>query len=156
MALWEQQTRQFYEKVPVIRYGDLFGLRAIRNTTKGFNEKTERIRFYNVWVENNSVRSRVPSLRRRPPRSDDGLPRPTAPDPHPGAGRGRHRRLPADPPDSRRPGQRHARPDATPAQIDATRQALGLDRPLHEQLFKFYARVLRGDLGSRTSSTARW
>jgi peptide/nickel transport system substrate-binding protein len=50
-ALWEQQTRQFYEKVPVIRYGDLFGLRAIRNTTKGFNEKTERVRFYNVWVE---------------------------------------------------------------------------------------------------------
>src|SRR5438046_7553621 len=38
-------------------------------------------------------------------------------------------------------------PVATPAQIDATRQALGLDRPLHEQLFKFYARVLRGDLG---------
>ncbi|HMB84933.1 MAG TPA: ABC transporter substrate-binding protein [Methylomirabilota bacterium] len=51
MALWEQQTRQFYEKVPVIRYGDLFGLRAIRNTTKGFNDKTERVRFYNVWVE---------------------------------------------------------------------------------------------------------
>jgi peptide/nickel transport system substrate-binding protein len=51
MAMWEQQTRQVYEKVPVIRYGDLFGLRAIRNTTKGFNEKTERIRFYNVWVE---------------------------------------------------------------------------------------------------------
>ena len=50
-ALWEQQTRQFYEKVPVIRYGDLFGLRAIRNTTKGFNDKTERVRFYNVWVE---------------------------------------------------------------------------------------------------------
>jgi len=35
MALWEQQTRQFYEKVPVIRYGDLFGLRAMRNTVKG-------------------------------------------------------------------------------------------------------------------------
>jgi len=51
LALWEQQTRQFYEKVPVIRYGDLFGLRAIRNTVKGFNEKTERIRFYNVWLE---------------------------------------------------------------------------------------------------------
>ncbi len=51
MALWEEQNRLFYEKVPVIRYGDLFGLRAIRNTTKGFNEKTERIRFYNVWVE---------------------------------------------------------------------------------------------------------
>ena len=38
-------------------------------------------------------------------------------------------------------------PDATPAQIQATRQALGLDRPLWEQLLKFYARVLRGDLG---------
>ncbi len=38
-------------------------------------------------------------------------------------------------------------PDATPAQIEATRQALGLDRPIHEQLLKFYARVLRGDLG---------
>src|SRR6266851_4008097 len=51
MALWEQQTRQFYEKVPVIRYGDLFGLRAMRNTVKGYNEKTERVRFYNVWLE---------------------------------------------------------------------------------------------------------
>ncbi len=38
-------------------------------------------------------------------------------------------------------------PDATPAQIEGTRQALGLDRPVHEQLFTFYARVLRGDLG---------
>src|SRR5499425_3098915 len=51
MALWEQQTRQFYEKVPVIRYGDLFGLRAARNTVKDLNEKTERVRFYNVWLE---------------------------------------------------------------------------------------------------------
>ena len=51
MALWEKQHRQFYEKVPVIRYGDLFGLRAARTTVKGFNEKTERIRFYNVWLE---------------------------------------------------------------------------------------------------------
>ena len=38
-------------------------------------------------------------------------------------------------------------PDATPAQIQAIRQSLGLDRPLYEQLFKFYGRVLRGDLG---------
>ena len=38
-------------------------------------------------------------------------------------------------------------PDATPAQIQGTRQALGLDRPLHEQLYTFYARILRGDLG---------
>ncbi len=50
-ALWVRQTRQFYEKVPVIRYGDLFGLRAARTTVKGFNEKTERIRFYNVWLD---------------------------------------------------------------------------------------------------------
>src|SRR5213596_1258874 len=51
MALWEMQTRQFYEKVPVIRYGDLFGLRTMRTSMKGFNEKTERIRFYNVWLD---------------------------------------------------------------------------------------------------------
>jgi peptide/nickel transport system permease protein len=38
-------------------------------------------------------------------------------------------------------------PDATPAQIEQTRQGLGLDRPLHEQLLLFYGRVLRGDLG---------
>ena len=38
-------------------------------------------------------------------------------------------------------------PDATAPQIDATRRAMGLDRPIHEQLFKFYVRVLRGDLG---------
>ena len=38
-------------------------------------------------------------------------------------------------------------PDATPAQIAATRAALGLDRPILDQLLTFYARVLRGDLG---------
>ena len=38
-------------------------------------------------------------------------------------------------------------PDASPSQIQATRAALGLDRPIHEQLFTFYGRVLRGDLG---------
>jgi peptide/nickel transport system permease protein len=38
-------------------------------------------------------------------------------------------------------------PDATPTQIEATRRAMGLERPLHEQLLIFYARVLRGDLG---------
>ena len=51
MTLWEQQTRLFYEKVPVIRYGDLFGLRAARNAVKGFDESNERLRFYNVWLE---------------------------------------------------------------------------------------------------------
>jgi peptide/nickel transport system permease protein len=38
-------------------------------------------------------------------------------------------------------------PDATPAMIDATREALGLNRPLHQQLLLFYSRILRGDLG---------
>jgi peptide/nickel transport system permease protein len=38
-------------------------------------------------------------------------------------------------------------PDATPAQIEGVRQALGLDRPLVDQLFLFYKRILRGDLG---------
>jgi peptide/nickel transport system permease protein len=38
-------------------------------------------------------------------------------------------------------------PDATTAQVEETRRALGLDRPLHEQLVLFYARVIRGDLG---------
>ncbi|HEV8674089.1 MAG TPA: ABC transporter permease [Methylomirabilota bacterium] len=52
-------------------------------------------------------------------------------------------------------------PDATIAQIDETRRALGLDRPIHEQLAKFYARILRGDLGrsyflDRPVTTALW
>jgi len=38
-------------------------------------------------------------------------------------------------------------PDASPEQIQATRAALGLDRPLHEQLYTFYRRVLTADLG---------
>ncbi len=50
-ALWEQMHKVFYEKAPVIRYGDLFGLRAASKKLKGFNEKTERIRFYNVSIE---------------------------------------------------------------------------------------------------------
>jgi peptide/nickel transport system permease protein len=38
-------------------------------------------------------------------------------------------------------------PDASPDQIQAVRQTLGLDRPIYQQLLKFYARVLHGDLG---------
>ncbi len=38
-------------------------------------------------------------------------------------------------------------PAATTEQIEATRRDLGLDRPLWEQLIKFYGRVLQGDLG---------
>jgi peptide/nickel transport system substrate-binding protein len=49
--LWVQMTKTFYEKVPVIRYGDLFGLRAMRKHVKGFNDKTERPRFWGVWLD---------------------------------------------------------------------------------------------------------
>jgi peptide/nickel transport system substrate-binding protein len=51
MALWEQQTRQFYEKVPVTGTVISSVSRAARSTVKDFNEKTERVRFYNVWLE---------------------------------------------------------------------------------------------------------
>jgi peptide/nickel transport system substrate-binding protein len=50
-AIWEQIHRVFYAKAPVIRYGDLFGMRAASKKLKGLNEKTERIRLYNVWLE---------------------------------------------------------------------------------------------------------
>ncbi len=50
-ALWEQQTKIFYDKVPVARYGDLFGLRAARKIVKGFDDKVERPRFWGVWIE---------------------------------------------------------------------------------------------------------
>ena len=38
-ALWEEVHRAFYERVPVIRYGDLFGLRAMQASVKGYNER---------------------------------------------------------------------------------------------------------------------
>jgi peptide/nickel transport system permease protein len=52
-------------------------------------------------------------------------------------------------------------PDATPSQIEETRKVLGLDRPIQEQLLKFYTRILRGDLGrsyflDRPVTTALW
>jgi ABC-type transport system substrate-binding protein len=50
-ALWEKQTKLFYEQAPSIRYGDIFGLRAVRTTVKNFNDKTERIRLFNVWLD---------------------------------------------------------------------------------------------------------
>ena len=52
-------------------------------------------------------------------------------------------------------------PDATTSQIEETRKAMGLDRPLHEQLLLFYTRILKGDLGhsyflDRPVTTALW
>jgi peptide/nickel transport system substrate-binding protein len=49
--LWVKQTRLFYEKVPVVRYGDLFGLRAAQKHVKGFDDELMRIRFHNVWLD---------------------------------------------------------------------------------------------------------
>jgi hypothetical protein len=51
MALWEEVHRFFYERVPVIRYGDLLGLRAMQASVKGFNESMAFPRFYNVWLD---------------------------------------------------------------------------------------------------------
>jgi peptide/nickel transport system substrate-binding protein len=50
-ALWVDMHKLFYEKVPSIRYGDLHGLRAASRKLRGFSEKTERPRFYNVWLD---------------------------------------------------------------------------------------------------------
>jgi peptide/nickel transport system substrate-binding protein len=50
-ALWEQVTRTFYDRVPVARYGDLFGLRAMRSHVKGFDTTLMRPRFHNVWLD---------------------------------------------------------------------------------------------------------
>ncbi len=52
-------------------------------------------------------------------------------------------------------------PEANAEQIDAARRELGLDRPLPEQLVRFYTRLLRGDLGrsyflDRPVTTALW
>ena len=38
-------------------------------------------------------------------------------------------------------------PEANAQQIEDARRELGLDRPLHEQLVRFYVRLVRGDLG---------
>jgi peptide/nickel transport system substrate-binding protein len=50
-ALWEQMHQLWYEKVPSVRYGDLHGLRAAAKKLQGFNDKTERPRFHNVWLD---------------------------------------------------------------------------------------------------------
>jgi peptide/nickel transport system permease protein len=52
-------------------------------------------------------------------------------------------------------------PEANAEQIEAARRELGLDRPLPEQLARFYTRLLRGDLGhsyflDRPVTTALW
>ena len=50
-ALWERMHQLWYEKVPSVRYGDLHGLRAASKKLQGLNEKTERPRLYNVWLD---------------------------------------------------------------------------------------------------------
>ena len=50
-ALWERQTRLYYEKVAGIRYADIFVLRAASKAVQGLNEKSQFARFYNVWLE---------------------------------------------------------------------------------------------------------
>jgi peptide/nickel transport system substrate-binding protein len=50
-ALWDEVNKRFYEYVPVIRYGDVFGFRAMQATVKGFNEGMTFPRFYNVWLD---------------------------------------------------------------------------------------------------------
>jgi peptide/nickel transport system permease protein len=52
-------------------------------------------------------------------------------------------------------------PEANAQQIEDARRELGLDRPLPEQLLRFYVRLLRGDLGrsyflDRPVTTALW
>jgi ABC-type transport system substrate-binding protein len=51
LALWDEIHQLFYERVPVIRYGDLHGLRAMQAYVKGFNESVAFPRFHNVWLD---------------------------------------------------------------------------------------------------------
>jgi len=50
-ALWDEVQKRFYEYVPAIRYGDIFGFRAMQTYVKGFNETMSFPRFYNVWLD---------------------------------------------------------------------------------------------------------
>ncbi len=50
-ALWDEVNKRFYEYVPAIRDGDVFGFRAMQTTVKGFNEGMSFPRFYNVWLD---------------------------------------------------------------------------------------------------------
>jgi ABC-type oligopeptide transport system substrate-binding subunit len=50
-SITETLTNHIYEGLYSLDDNYLFGLRSARNTVKGFNDKTERVRFYNVWLE---------------------------------------------------------------------------------------------------------
>lgn len=50
-AIWDEVHRLFYERVPVLRYGDLFGFRAMQASLKGFNEGMSFPRFHDVWID---------------------------------------------------------------------------------------------------------
>jgi peptide/nickel transport system substrate-binding protein len=49
-ATWEEIQKRFYEYVPAIRYGDIFGFRAMQAYVKGYENMTFP-RFNNVWLE---------------------------------------------------------------------------------------------------------
>ena len=50
-AQWDEVQKRFHEHVPAIRYGDIFGFRAMQTSVKGFNDNMSFYRFYNVWLE---------------------------------------------------------------------------------------------------------
>jgi hypothetical protein len=49
-TLWQEVHKLFWERVPVIRYGDIFALNVMR---KNVNGPFDMIRpyFWNVWLE---------------------------------------------------------------------------------------------------------
>ena len=51
LAIWEEIHNLFYERVPALRYGDIFAFRAMQANVKGFNENMVFPRFHNVWLD---------------------------------------------------------------------------------------------------------
>jgi hypothetical protein len=51
LALWDEIRQLFYERVQVIRYGDLHGLRAMQVSVKALNEGIAFPCFHNIWLD---------------------------------------------------------------------------------------------------------
>ena len=122
--------------------------RASARRVKGFNDKTERPRFWGLDREvARPERAAGVAARRRPPRrSRDHVPRAPNPRRAPRDGGGRHGGLSPHPPHPRRSRRRHARPGRDPGRSRPPGAQLGLDRPCTSSS-EFYGRVLQGDLG---------